>query len=266
MNRRHFLTATAALSAPVILGRTPPPRLRIGQIGLAHPHAAGKLQAIQQLKDTYELVGVVEPDAALRRRAQGVKFVTLEELMNTPALAAVAIETRVRDLVTTALPVVEAGQHIHLDKPAGPELAPFRKLLATAEQKKLCVQMGYMLRYNPAFQFLFKVVRDGWLGEVTEVSGMMGKYMGDAGRRDLARFEGGGMFELACHLIDALVTVLGAPSSVRSITHRTFPAKDSFADNQLAVFDYPKAIATIVVVAPEAFDARMAIAPPPTRT
>ena len=86
-----------------------------------------------------------------------------------------AIETRVRDLVATALPVVQAGKHIHLDKPAGPELAPFRKLLATAETNKLCVQMGYMLRYNPAFEFMFRAVREGWFGEIMELDAMMGK-------------------------------------------------------------------------------------------
>ena len=99
MNRRTFLTGTTALAVPAVLGRTPPPRLRIGQIGLAHPHAAGKLKAIQSLKDTFELVGVVEPNAALRRRTADVKFISLKELMNTRGLHAVAIETRVRDLV-----------------------------------------------------------------------------------------------------------------------------------------------------------------------
>ena len=53
------------------------------------------------------------------------------------------------------------------------------------------------------------------------------------------------MFELTCHLIDALVTVLGPPKSVTAISHRSFPEKDDFADNQLAVFDYEMAIATI---------------------
>ena len=246
MNRRTFLTGTTALAVPAVLGRTPPPRLCIGQIGLAHPHAAGKLKAIQSLKDTFELVGVVEPDAALRRRAQGVKFITLEELMNTPALAAVAIETRVRDLVTTALPVVEAGQHIHLDKPAGPELGPFRKLLATAEQKKLCVQMGYMLRYNPAFEFMFRAVQEGWFGDIMELDAMMGKKASAGLRKELAEFSGGGFFELACHILDAAIHVLGKPSRVMGINLRTQAAAgDTFADNQLAVLDYPKATATL---------------------
>ena len=250
MNRRTFLkctaTSSAALTAPALLSRTPPPRLRIGQIGLAHPHAGGKLKAIQSLKDTFELVGVVEPNATLRRRATNVKFISLEELMNTRGLDAVAIETRVRDLVTTALPVVHAGKHIHLDKPAGPELAPFRKLLATAETNQLCVQMGYMLRYNPAFEFMFRAVREGWFGEIMELDAMMGKQANATLRKELAEFSGGGFFELACHILDAAITVLGKPDRVLSINLRTQAAAgDTFADNQLAVLDYPKATATL---------------------
>ena len=246
MNRRTFLTGTTALAVPAVLGRTPQPRLRIGQIGLAHPHAAGKLKAIQSLKDTFELVGVVEPNAALRRRAADVKFISLEQLMNTHGLQAVAIETRVRDLMTTALPVVQAGKHIHLDKPAGPELAPFRKLLAAAEMNKLCVQMGYMLRYNPAFEFMFRAVREGWFGEIMELDAMMGKQANAALRKELAEFSGGGFFELACHILDAAITVLGKPDRVLGINLRTGAAQgDTFADNQLAVLDYPKATATL---------------------
>ena len=170
----------------------------------------------------------------------------MEELMNTRGLQAVAIETRVRDLVTTALPVVQAGIHIHLDKPAGPELAPFRKLLATAETNKLCVQMGYMLRYNPAFVFMFRAVREGWFGEIMELDAMMGKRANAALRKELAEFSGGGFFELACHILDAAITVLGKPDRVLGINLRTGAAKgDTFADNQLAVLNYTKATATL---------------------
>ena len=53
------------------------------------------------------------------------------------------------------------------------------------------------------------------------------------------------MFELACHLIDATVTVLGKPDKVTAHNRRLQPQKDRMLDNQLAVFDYPNAIATI---------------------
>jgi predicted dehydrogenase len=247
MQRRKFIASTStALVGANSYAQAKLPRIRIGQIGLAHPHASGKLSAIQSLRDTYNLVGVVEPDSSLRKRAKGVNFVSMDQLMNAKGLQAVAIETRVKDLVTTALPVVGEGKHIHLDKPAGPSLAPFKKLLQLAERQKLVVQMGYMLRYNPAFEFMFKAVREGWFGEIMEIDAMMGKKAGDGMRKELSAFSGGGFFELACHILDAAIHLLGKPTAVHGFNLRTREKEDDdFADNQLAVLQYEKATANL---------------------
>ncbi len=252
-SRRAFLKSTIAVLAVPSLAVSGPAsgRIKIGVIGTKHAHASGKVDAIRKYPDLFELVGVVEPDAKQRAAAAdrktyaGVRWMTEEELLATPGLQAVGVETHVRDLVATGLRCVKAGKHIHLDKPAGVSLSACRSLHAEAQRRGVTIQMGYMLRYNPAFQFLFEVLKKGWLGEITEVSCMMGKKMSDAGRKELAEFEGGGMFELACHIIDAVVYVLGRPDSVTAFTHRTQPGKDTFADNQLAVFDYQNAVATI---------------------
>lgn len=261
MNRRQFAARTAlavaAWNVPLAfnaraqpLGQTAP-RIRIGQIGTKHPHAAGKLAAILKYPDLFELVGLVEPDAARRAAVQeqapyrGLRWMREEELFATKELRAVAVETSVPELVPTAVRCLRAGLHIHLDKPAGESLDPCRAMHRLAVERGLTLQMGYMLRYNPAFQFAHRIVRAGWLGEITEISGMMGKMADDATRRELAAFAGGGMFELACHLIDQVVFLLGAPVKVTSHTRRSFPEKDRCADNQLAVFDYAKAIADI---------------------
>ena len=247
MDRRSF----NSWAAGILIGTSLPlhgkqNRIRIGQIGLAHPHATGKLNAIRSLPETYELVGVVEPDPSLRKRAKGVNFLSLDQLMKAKGLQAVAIETRVKDLVTSALPVVGAGLHIHLDKPAGPALGPFEKLLASAKRQGLAVQMGYMLRYNPAFEFMFKAVREGWFGEIMEIDAMMGKKAGDGMRKELSTFPGGGFFELACHILDATMHILGKPNKVYGLNLRTREREgDDFADNQLAVLKYEKATATL---------------------
>jgi len=247
VKRRKFTAASfTTLLGAGIDARPRPRRIRIGQIGLAHPHALGKLNAMLSLSETYEFVGVVEPDLNLRKRAKGVRFISMEELMNTKSLDAVAIETSVKDLVKTALPVVEAGKHVHLDKPAGPALEPFKRLLASADKQGLVVQMGYMLRYNPAFEFMFKSVKEGWFGEIMEIDAMMGKQAGPDLRKKLGVFPGGGFFELACHILDAAIYILGKPLKVRGFNLRTRAENgDHFADNQLAVLEYAKATATL---------------------
>ncbi|MDF1814133.1 MAG: Gfo/Idh/MocA family oxidoreductase [Verrucomicrobiales bacterium] len=253
-SRRRFLATTAgSLAAGNLLSAADakPPRIKIGQIGTKHAHAAGKLEAIRKFPETFEFVGCVEPDAerqkamAQKEPYRGLPWMSEEELLATEGLQAAAIETDIPGLVPTAMRALKAGLHIHLDKPAGESLDECKAMHALATERDLTIQMGYMLRYNPAFVFAHQLVRDGWLGEITEVSGMMGKYMNDSGRLQLAQYDGGGMFELACHLIDQVVSLLGTPEKVTAHTRRTFPDKDTFADNQMAVFDYPKAIATI---------------------
>ena len=58
---------------------------------------------------------------------------------------------------------------------------------------------------------------------------------------------GGGFFELACHILDAAMYVLGSkPDKAQGFNLRTQKSSgDSFADNQLVVLRYPRATATL---------------------
>jgi predicted dehydrogenase len=53
--------------------------------------------------------------------------------------------------------------------------------------------------------------------------------------------------ELGCHLIDALMSVLGKTETITAYSHNVRPDWDAVADSQLAVFEYPTATATIRV-------------------
>jgi hypothetical protein len=93
-------------AAPADERKPSPPRIRIGQIGVGHAHAS-KLSAYRDSPD-YEVVGVVEPDDALRKRAEdepayrGLKWLTRDRLLETPGLQVVLVETRVKDLLDNA--------------------------------------------------------------------------------------------------------------------------------------------------------------------
>jgi len=170
---------------------------------------------------------------------------TEEELLSTPGLQAVAVETEVKDLVATGTRCVAAGKHIHLDKPAGESLAAFKQLLDDATRKRLTVQLGYMLRYNPAFQRCFDMVREGWFGDIFSIDAAMSKVIGWSERKALMLYRGGSMFELGCHLIDAVVNILGKPDRVTAYPRSSSPANDGFADNGMAVLEYAKATVTV---------------------
>lgn len=254
--RRDFVRLTtlaglASLTAsPAQDTATARPKIRIGQIGTAHAHAAGKMDTIRHSPD-FELVGVVEPDPERRAIAEksatyaGIPWMTEEQLLNAPGLQAVAVETLIKDLVPTGARCIGAGKHIHLDKPAGESLAPFKALLDDATRRKLTVQMGYMFRYNPAFTLCFQLLREGALGEVFSIDAAMSKLIGKSERAALLPYPGGSMFELGGHIIDAAVTVLGRPEKVTPHRRSVSALGDGWSDNDLAVFDYPRATATV---------------------
>jgi predicted dehydrogenase len=225
-----------------------PPRIRIGQIGTRHAHAGGQFAALRNCAD-FEIVGVVEPDEEQRRRAaasgdfSGVNWISEAELLNANGLQAVAVETEVGSLLEHAERVVSAGLHLHLDKPAGESFPKFQRILETAQRKQRLVKMGYMFRFNPAFQLCQEAVKGGWLGKGVSVHAEMSKAIGSAERAKLAAYKGGSMFELGCHIIDAVVGLLGKPERVTPFP-RSFPG-DGFNDNMLAVLEYPDAHVTV---------------------
>lgn len=257
MMRRCGLAAAAwpLLSAPAWSDESPKPAIKIGQIGTGHAHAS-KLSVYRESPD-YEVVGIAEPDPELREQLSshaaycGLPVMTQEQLLNVPELQAVLVETSVRDSLDVAEACVASGRHIHLDKPAGESLPQFRRILDEAAQQDLLVQMGYMYRYNPAVVLLREFLQKGWLGDVFEIHTVMSKVVNPANRQTLAEYPGGMMFELGCHIIDLVIGVLGEPRGVSSFAQHAATIDDRLADNMLAVFEYPRALATVKTSAME---------------
>lgn len=255
LDRRALLKGSgAALLAglyPHVAPADDPParRIKVGQIGVGHGHAT-KLSVYRASPD-YEVVGIVEPDEALRRQAEsqpafrGLPWMTREQLLNAPGLEAVLVETRVQDLLENAEHGIAAGKHVHLDKPAGASLPRLRKLLDAATANGLMVQMGYMYRYNPGVILLQQCLARGWLGEIFEVHAVMSKVVPGADRERFAAFPGGMMFELGCHLIDLVVGLCGKPGAVAPYLQDAASAEFGLTDNALAVLQYPRALATV---------------------
>jgi len=251
IHRRTLLTGFALAPFASLLAADAPARIRIAQIGTSHAHASGKMDALRSLPELYDVVGFAEPIAARQAAAQkaksfvGLKYLTESAILADPSIQAVVIETTLEDSARAALAALKAGKHIHLDKPGAEKHADFAALRRYAAEQKLTVQMGYMLRYNPGIQLLVRAVKEGWLGEVMEIDASMGKLLDEANRKRFALLPGGGMYELACHLVDTVVTLMGPPVSVQAFGNATRAPQDLLIDNQLAVLSYPKATVTL---------------------
>jgi len=226
-------------------------KIKIGQIGVCHEHAGGKIAGLRKLSELFEIVGVVDDRASSTTPRfvkdelglyEGLRFMTERELLDTPGLRAVTVETPNLELVPTALRCMERGLAIHMDKPGGDEIEQFARLRNGCEARGLTFQMGYMFRSNPAIQWCARAVRQGWLGDVFEIQASMSHdYGGEDYQAYIGEFPGGIMFNLGCHLIDMVVAMLGSPKRVTPFLKSAPGYPDSVKNNCLTVLEYPHA-------------------------
>lgn len=223
--------------------------IRVGLLGTGHAHATGKLKTYQASSE-WEVAGVCEPFPEFRARREndpayrGVPWLSQDDLLGDPTVKVVAIESHVEPNLRLARAAIEAGKHLHLDKPAGTSLPEYASLLHEAARRDLIVQMGYMFRYHHGFDFIRRALREGWLGDVHAVTASINSPEGSAGHRQFLGFHPGGiLFELGCHLIDMLVLQMGRPKHVHPLLRSDSPLDDGFADNTLTVFEFEKAVA-----------------------
>ena len=257
MRRRDFVKMglAAALTSTAVGAESVPKdfkRIKIAQIGVRHGHASAKMETLKTMSDCYEIVGIAaespqdENDHRKEHAYSGLKWMSQEELLNTPGLEAVAVETELTDLMPTATRCAEHGLHMHVDKPLGQTLEECKAMLDACRKHNVIMQPGYMFRTNQAMRLLLKAIRNGWLGELHDISGDMNRNdTSPAFRKFRATYRGGGMYFFGSHLIDFVVEALGAPEEIH-VFERPDPS-DTLQDNTLSVLMYKRAIAEIRV-------------------
>ncbi len=252
MNRRTFLKTTAVaatfsrVTAPAAQPVANGARLKIGFLGIGHSHASGKLKAVRESSD-WELVGIHPENAKLAETygRDGAKILSQDELLKSADV--IAVESDARDHYRHGKIALTAGKHVHLEKPPAGSMAEFKELVELAKSRGRLLQMGYMWRYHDGISKMIEAVQRGWLGDITMVRGQINSQIDKDHRLTLAEFHGGAMWELGCHLIDALVRMMGKPDKITPFLRKDGSFDDKLNDNTLAVFQYLRAIATINV-------------------
>lgn len=234
-------------------------KLNVVQFGMRHEHAYGKILTLKQMTDRINLLGVVDEGESATpafyspfNPFEGIPRLTEDEVFSRKDIDMVVVEVPNLELVSIGMKCAEHNIPMHLDKPAGEELEPYAKLLDCCKAKNLPLQMGYMFRGNPVFKYLADIVREGVLGDLYEVEiDMNHDYSNPAYYDYLSKFKGGVMFNLGCHLIDYIVTLLGEqPERIESFLQSTPAVRQGIWNNTLAVLQYKHATAVIRICCP----------------
>ena len=233
MRRRDLLVATGA--GAIGVRAQGQPKIRIGFLGGTHSHGPDKIRIAKESAD-WELVGVWEPGEGAAKKAA---------MLNDATVQVIAVESDVKSHEGLALEALRAGKHVHVEKPPSDNMPGMKRLVEEARKRSRLLQMGYMWRQHPGFAKIFEAVRAGWLGDVYMVRGTMNTLIDGERRKEWALFHGGQMFEQGGHLIDPLVRLMGRPEKITPFLRHHGKFSDGLLDNTHAVFEWPRAMATI---------------------
>lgn len=232
-------------------------KLRIAVIGIGHDHSVFVINSLRKQSDLFDPVGYYLPEGEAEKYPEklscleGLPCLSLEQILEDPTVAAVAVETEEKSLTHYATLAAGHGKHIHMDKPGAPDLAAFTRLVELAKEKNLVFHLGYMYRYNPAVQKLMADVKAGALGEIFSVEAQMNCRHTPEKRAWLQEFPGGMLFFLGCHLIDLAVQLRGFPAAVHPFNRSTGLNGVEAEDYGMAVLDYPNGISFVKTCANE---------------
>ncbi len=152
-------------------------KIKLGQIGIGHNHGSAKMSAARKFPELFEMIGYAEENEEWIKKRGGLKEYEGLTRMSVAEIIekcdAVLIESDVWNLTKYAKMCIDAGKHIHMDKPASGTLEEWKALLDSAEAQKLVVQMGYMYRYNPAMLKTLEHIKNGDLGEIYSINAEM---------------------------------------------------------------------------------------------
>lgn len=243
---------------PYTIGSSNMPKIRMAQYGTKHGHARGKLHAMLVNTDV-EVAGVFEPDTKRRAELQGSGstfkdvhwYSDSAEMLGDSSIVAIASEGNNAESLDQTEEIVNAGKHVWYDKPAGENWEQWQRVINTAQNKSLLVQVGYMLRYHSSFKLVTGWARSGFLGDVFSVRAHMSTNISKEARIRISQHVGGIYFDLGGHVLDQVLWMLGRPEKVTGFLRNDGGSLEPFKDNTLTVYEFEKAMAFISISALE---------------
>ncbi len=134
-------------------------KLRTGVVGLGYLgyHHARIYSGLENV----ELVGIVDISEERRKKAQDdfqvPAFSSVEELLDIGIdVASVATPTSAHACM--AIPLLEAGVHVLVEKPISVKVSEAREMIEKAKNKGCILQVGHVERFNGAVRALFNLI------------------------------------------------------------------------------------------------------------
>ncbi len=187
--------------------------IKVGIAGLGRSGWSIHAHLLEQVPDLYEVVAVVDGDAA--RRAEAESRFDSRAYAEFPAL----LQDSEVELVVIALPsflhadltvaALEAGRHVVCEKPMADSLPAAARMVEAARQYPGTLSIFQQRRYNADFRKVQEIIASGILGRIVHIRMTENRF----GRRwdwqTLKRYGGGSLNNTGPHYLDQALQLFG---------------------------------------------------------
>lgn len=256
-----LLVGGVVLFAPAVNAQNAP--LRVAVVGLVHGHVEGFLKALPQ-NPKVDLVGVAEPDAALREKyarrfglAPSLFFADTEAMIAARHPQALLVYTSVGDHRKVIEQGAAHGIDVMVEKPLTVSLADALAIRKTAREHHIHVLVNYETTWYASNREAHELLQAGKLGPVRRVvvnDGHQGpKEIGVPPEflnwlTDPAQNGAGALYDFGCYGVDLMTWLMHgeAPLTVTAVTNHDKPEiYPRLDDAATIVLKYPHAQAVI---------------------
>lgn len=142
-----------------------------------------------------------------------------------------------------AVAALQAGKHVFVEKPLATTAEDAQAILSAAQSAGKVAGINYVMRYNPLYQIVLRIAREGYLGALTHAE--FQNYASDEGLNDDHWFwdkaQSGGIFvEHGVHFFDIIGAIAG--TRPRRVLGQTWTRGDGKEDRVQALVTYANGV------------------------
>jgi len=135
-------------------------RVKIGVVGAGLIGQVEHIPNLRKLEHLYELVGVAEASADMRRalESRGLRTFPGYEALLEAGLDAILIAAPDQYHAEITINALEKGVHVFCEKPLCFSVAQAKEIAAARARAGRVVQVGYMKRFDPSYELLLSML------------------------------------------------------------------------------------------------------------
>lgn len=140
------------------------------------------------------------------------------------------------------LAALEAGKHVHIEKPIARNLSEAKEIVAAAKKAKSFLALGMCIRFWPEYRYAWELYKSNKIGKLISATfkRVSPSIAGNAWEDWFmnSNLSGGSLLDLHLHDIDEVLYFFGKPNKVSSFGSKGFRSDEEGIDHAISIYDF----------------------------